>query len=125
MVERFSYNYLGGPSAPTRAGRLVPRQHVQDVVRGVGREGVPASVHTNGGAPRDGHLELDVGGFRLIKLHVPVTVGRDGLLQVLSQLHHLEGGAVRRDSLLGALLVLCNVRSIWFIFTELSRLVLS
>lgn len=86
-------------------------------------QGVPSSVHANGGAPGDGHLKLDVGRFRLIKLHVPVTIGRDGLLQVLSQFHHIEGGAVRRDRLLGALLVFCNVRRIGFIRTLLSRFV--
>lgn len=70
-------------------------------------QGVPPAVDPDGGAPRDGHLELDVGRLRLVELHVPVAVGRDLLLQAVSELHHVEGRAVGRYGLRGPLLVLC------------------
>lgn len=68
------------------------------MVLGVGGQCIPPSVDSDGGAPGDVVVELDVRLLGQVELHVPVAVRVDGLGQLLSQLDLREGRAIRRET---------------------------
>ncbi len=86
--------YGGRASGPA----LVTADDVQHVVVGVRGQGVASSVESETGATRQTEFEPDIGGFRMIKLHVPVTVGRYDIGSLVSQSDLGEGRPVRWET---------------------------
>ena len=70
--------------------------HFHQVIVGVGGQGVAAGVQAQGGPPGQLQVNVDECRFHLVELHVPVAVGRQGLLQPLAQGDLAEGGAIWR-----------------------------
>ena len=72
-------------------------KQMHDVIVGVRGQRVAAGVEAETGAARHTELELDVGGFWLIKLHVPIAVGSHGAGHFVAERQLLERCAVWRE----------------------------
>lgn len=62
-------------------------------------QGISSAIDPDAGTTWDVVIELDVGRFGLIELHIPVTVRRDLLGEPLAERDLREGGSVRREGL--------------------------
>lgn len=70
---------MGRPGGPS----LETAENFQLIVLRVRGQRVPPCVHADARTTRNVVVEADVGGFRLVKLHVPVAVRRYLLAELL------------------------------------------
>lgn len=76
---------------------LEPTEHLQDVVLCVSRQSVAPDVHSDAGTSRYAVVKLDVRRLRLVELHVPVTVRRDFVVQLLAEYYLRKRCSIRRE----------------------------
>lgn len=82
----------------TRLPGVESAQHLLKVVLRVRGQRIPPGVNSDRSPPRDPVVELNVGRFRLVELHVPVAVRGDFLRQPLAQGDLREGGPIRGET---------------------------
>lgn len=82
----------------TRLPGVESAQHLLKMVLRVRGQCVPPGVNSDRSPPRYSVVELNVGRFRLVELHVPVAVRGDFLRQPLAQGDLREGGPIRGET---------------------------